>query len=78
MNDSENGSAPGERWKHLVNAAFRLEERSTSAENPNDEVLILIDSALEVFASELDPISDFEGYAVRRLLLALRQAVCRR
>jgi len=32
----------------------------------------LIESALEVFPSSLHPVEDYEGYAVRRLLLALR------
>ena len=31
-----------------------------------------LDSTLEIFPAGTDPVEDFEGYAVRRLLLALR------
>jgi hypothetical protein len=31
----------------------------------------MIESALEVFPPSIDPVEDFEGYAVRRMLLAL-------
>lgn len=39
------------------------------------EVERILDSALEVFDATIDPVEDFEGYALRRLLLALRQAI---
>jgi hypothetical protein len=35
----------------------------------------MIESALEVFPETVDPVEDFEGYAVRRLLLALNAAL---
>jgi hypothetical protein len=35
----------------------------------------MIESALEVFPSTVEPVEDFEGYAVRRLLLALHAAL---
>jgi hypothetical protein len=31
-----------------------------------------VDSLLEVFASDLDPVHEFEAYAVRRFVLAVR------
>jgi hypothetical protein len=57
-----------DRWSHLVSAAFQLEAARL-------EPVTLVDSALEVFDAELDPVRDFEGYAVRRFLLALRQVL---
>jgi hypothetical protein len=33
----------------------------------------VLDSLLEVFPSSLDPVEDFEGFAVRRLAQALRR-----
>jgi len=63
-----------DRWTHLVTAAFLLEEGGPSADAAEraGRALGLIESALEVFPSSLDPVEDYEGYAVRRLLLALR------
>lgn len=61
-----------ERWRHLVEVAFLLEEAAP------DGVLALLDSALEVFPSGVDPVEDFEAYAVRRMLLAVRAAVAER
>jgi hypothetical protein len=62
-----------DRWAHLVSAAFRLDE---SAPLPDEEqrrkLLSVLDSALEVFPAGIEPTEDLEGYAVRRLLLALR------
>jgi hypothetical protein len=63
-----------DRWTHLLTAAFLLEEGgapSDAAERAG-HALGLIESALEVFPPGLDPVEDYEGYAVRRLLLALR------
>ncbi|MFO7155629.1 MAG: hypothetical protein DIU72_003285 [Pseudomonadota bacterium] len=42
-----------------------------------EAALQALDSALEVFGPEIDPVDDFEGYAVRRLALALRDALHR-
>ena len=61
-----------DRWRHLVHAAFLLEEQAAEG-----GAIALLDSALEVFTAEIDPVEDFEGYAVRRLLLALRSAFAR-
>jgi hypothetical protein len=67
-----NGRADAEdRWRHLLQGAFLLEEQGSTR-----AAMALLDSALEVFA-DIDPVDDFEGYAVRRLLLALRSALSR-
>ncbi|HZI11895.1 MAG TPA: hypothetical protein VE153_16035 [Myxococcus sp.] len=64
--------AHDDRWANLVNAAFLLDQ---SPRRPGPEglrpALTLLASALEVFPPAVDPVEDFEGYAVRRLLLAL-------
>jgi hypothetical protein len=61
------------RWANLVNTAFLLDQ---TPRNPGPEglqpALSMIESALEVFPPSIDPVEDFEGYAVRRLLLALK------
>jgi hypothetical protein len=76
---SRSGSAQNdERWSHLVGVAFRLDEANTQGDPAVGEALSMIDSALEVFTSGTDPVEDFEGYAVRRLLLGLRGALVRR
>jgi hypothetical protein len=62
-----------DRWQSLVAGAFRLEEALPSA-SPLPVVQYL-DNLLEVFPSSLDPLEDFEGYAVRRMALALRRAL---
>ena len=63
-----------DRWQHLVTGAFRLDEAISQGVAPGPAMLELLDSALEVFTPGLDPLEDFEGYAVRRLLLSLREA----
>ncbi len=64
--------ADDNRWANLVNTAFLLDQAPRS---PGPEglrpALAMIESALEVFPATVDPVEDFEGYAVRRLLLAL-------
>lgn len=55
------------RWAHLVNAAFHLEETKN--------VPVALDSVLEVFDAGLEPVDDLEGYAVRRLVLALKSVL---
>jgi hypothetical protein len=60
------------RWANLVNTAFLLDQiPSRSGPEGLRPALTMIQSALEVFPSTLDPVEDFEGYAVRRLLLSL-------
>ncbi|RKH92521.1 hypothetical protein D7Y04_42605 [Corallococcus sp. AB038B] len=69
-----------DRWQHLLHAAFLLEEEDSAARARGDtsgteerqrRVKRLLDSLLEVFPSSLDPVDDFEGYAVRRLAQVL-------
>ncbi|MBF5044797.1 hypothetical protein FGE12_20530 [Aggregicoccus sp. 17bor-14] len=64
-----------DRWLHLVQAALRLEEGDASAAPRVADVQALLDSLLEVFPSSVDPVEDFEGYAVRKLAQALRSAL---
>lgn len=70
-----------DRWQSLVAGAFLLEETLSSKEAPirgADAIapaLRYLESLLEVFPSSLDPLEDFEGYAVRRMALALRNAL---
>ena len=72
-------SAPGasreDRWLHLVQGALRLEEGVASPASRVADVQALLDSLLEVFPSSVDPVDDFEGYAVRKLAQALRGAL---
>lgn len=67
-----------DRWQHLVKLAFRLSAVADDPESPAArEAVRALDSALEVFGPEIDPVDDFEGYALRRLLLALRASFTR-
>ena len=68
--------ADDSRWAHLVNAAFLLDQ-APRASGPESlrPVLTLLQSALEVFPPSIDPVEDFEGYSVRRLLLALEDSL---
>jgi hypothetical protein len=75
-------SAPSgreDRWGHLVHAAFLLEEARGGPEDAPAErlrrVRATLDSLLEVFPPEVDPVDDFEGYALRRLAQALQRAL---
>lgn len=65
------------RWTHLMNAAFHLQQeegREPSLKTSLRQSLIResLDSALEAFPPA-EPLDDYAGFAVRRLLLALRQ-----
>ncbi|QRN95150.1 hypothetical protein JRI60_39660 [Archangium violaceum] len=79
--DHPEDSGRTDRWQSLVAGAFLLEETLASKEGPGDTsgaippALRYLDSLLEVFPSSLDPVEDFEGYAVRRMALALRRAL---
>lgn len=69
-----------DRWQHLAQSAFRLEEqldasRSAGASANEAHVRAAVESLLEVFDSSLDPVEDFEAYAVRRFAHALRRAL---
>lgn len=64
------------RWAHLVNAAFLLDQ-APGGSDPEGlrPALTMLQSALEVFPPSIDPVEDFEGYAVRRLLLSLQNSL---
>ena len=70
-----------DRWQSLVAGAFLLEETLSSKEaairgaGAIAPALRYLESLLEVFPSSVDPLEDFEGYAVRRMALALRRAL---
>ena len=59
------------RWLYLVNVAERLSELYRAGCLDADSILALIEGNMidlnEVFSRDIDPISDLEGYAVRRL-----------
>ena len=65
-----------DRWAHLASLAFRIDEGQRDAlQERLTAAAALLDGATEVFPPSLDPLEDFEGYAVRRLLLALRTLI---
>ncbi|PTL79422.1 hypothetical protein [Vitiosangium sp. GDMCC 1.1324] len=79
--DHPEDSGRTDRWQSLVAGAFLLEETLTGKEGAGGgagaipPTLSYLDNLLEVFPSSLDPVEDFEGYAVRRMVLALRRAL---
>ncbi|WP_143195987.1 hypothetical protein [Archangium sp. Cb G35] len=70
-----------DRWQSMVVGAFHLDETLDSKEVPVDgsgaaaHALLYLETLLEVFPSSVDPLEDFEGYAVRRMILSLRRAL---
>ena len=69
-----------DRWQNLVTGAFHLDDelgsvRTRGAVARRRLAIEYIDSILEVFPPDLDPVEDFEGYAVRRLAQSLRRAI---
>jgi len=62
-----------DRWQHLVTIAFLLDE--SPPERAAGEVRVLLQSVLEVFPESIEPVDDFEAYAVRRLAAALLRAL---
>lgn len=65
------GDLRQDRWQHLLVAALAVSE----AADPRAEMEHRLGSLLEVFPSEVDPVDDFEAYAVRRFGLALRRTL---
>lgn len=65
----------GDRWMHLVESASDIE----AAPPPEVERVLRarLGSILEVFPAGLDPVTDLEGAAVRRLALSLASALAR-
>jgi hypothetical protein len=69
-----------DRWQNVVHAALLLEEQAAqlspeSAQARRLQVQLLLGSLLEVFPSSVDPVEDFEGFAVRKLAQALKRAL---
>jgi hypothetical protein len=61
------GETRQDRWQHLLAAAHAIRE----AQEPRLEAERWLDSIPEVFASDLDPVTEFEAYAVRRFVMAV-------
>lgn len=65
-----------DRWQHLVSGAFGLDElRAARPDEVHAATVRYLESVLEVFPNGLDPVEDFEGYAVRRAALSLLGAL---
>jgi hypothetical protein len=69
-----------DRWQNLVSRAFLLEEQLRAAGGPErpkglKAAVDYLESTLEVFPSSVDPVEDFEGYAVRRMVQGLLAAL---
>lgn len=68
-----------DRWQHLLHTSLLLDDDgatlalggASDREERQRRMKLLLGSLLEVFPSSLDPVEDFEGYAVRRLAQAL-------
>lgn len=69
------GPAQQNRWLYLTGVAARLTELGREGGPDTVAVLDEIETNLlglnDVFTRDIDPLSDMEGYAVRRLSLAL-------
>lgn len=72
---SLDGGGRVDRWQNLVHAAFLLDESSTDARPGPERARATLESVLEVFPASLDPVDDFEAWAVRRLALALHRSL---
>ncbi|HYI02278.1 hypothetical protein [Hyalangium sp.] len=69
-----------DRWQNLVSRAFLLEEqlRGVGGGPPPSGLkaaVAYLESTLDVFPSSVDPVEDFEGYAVRRMVQGLLAAL---
>jgi hypothetical protein len=80
--NEHDGEGRTDRWQSLVTGAFLLEESLKATPSPRGDTrppgalaVSYLDSVLEVFPSSVDPVEDFEGYAIRRMALALRRAL---
>jgi hypothetical protein len=62
-----------DRWQHLLSAALSVGE----AQEPGREMERRVTSLLEVFSSDLDPVDDFEAYAVRRFVQVVQELAAR-
>lgn len=69
-----------DRWQNLVSRAFLLEEQlqtsgGTARPDGVKAAVAYLESTLDVFPSSVDPVEDFEGYAVRRMVQGLLAAL---
>jgi hypothetical protein len=69
-----------DRWQNLVSRAFLLEEQlraggGAAPPSGRKAAVEYLESTLDVFPSSLDPVDDFEGYAVRRMVQGLLAAL---
>ena len=65
-----------DRWQHLVQGAFLLDEAATQGPDAaRAQAERFLESVLEVFPHGTDPLEDFEGYSVRRAAQALKTAL---
>ncbi len=75
------GPAPQNRWLYLTGVAARLTELGRKGSPDTGAVLDEIEANLlglnDVFTRDIDPLTDLEGYSVRRLSLALLALVRR-
>lgn len=63
------------RWTHLMNAAFHLQQAGENEPAARIRALRLsLQSALEAFQAA-EPLDDLPGFAVRRMLLAMEEAL---
>jgi len=60
------------RWHLMTGCALGLAE-AQRRESALQDCLACLDTVLEVFPREVDPVNDEPGYAVRSLALALRK-----
>lgn len=57
-----------QRWARVSSIAFQLDAGDVSAP-------AALETLLEVFDANADPVDDFEGVAVRRLLVSLQRVL---
>lgn len=69
-----------DRWANVAKTAFLLNELCTVQPDASLDARLVhvraaVHSLLEVFPSSVDPLEDFEGYAVRRWVVSLDRAL---
>lgn len=73
---SERDKRQWEKWKHVIYAAETLSgiERSPTS---IEQIIKCLDEIEEVFPKTVDPVEDFEGYALRQFTKAIKSALTR-
>jgi hypothetical protein len=71
-----------DRWQNLVKSAFWLDEQRADGDGQPltlelraQRIRAVLENVLEVFPSQLDPVEDFEAFAVRRFVLSLHRGL---